>query len=84
MSLSAILEPSARIVKALTLADLADAAGISSSDIASFRPSEWRMLAQAAQTNRAPSQRTRELVTAMLRRREAARVLLARLTALQY
>jgi hypothetical protein len=36
-------EPAARIVKALTYADLLDAAGISSSDAATMHPAEWRL-----------------------------------------
>jgi hypothetical protein len=83
VSPAAILEPSARIVKALTLAVLADAAGISSSDVASFHPSEWRMLAKAAQTKRAPSPQTCGLVADLLRRRETARALLAGVKLLQ-
>jgi hypothetical protein len=76
-------EPAARIVKALTFADLLDAAGIGASDVANLSAAEWRMLAQAAQTNRVPSPKTRELVTDLLRRRAAARALLAGMKILQ-
>jgi hypothetical protein len=70
-------QPVARIVKALALADLLDAAGIGASDAATMHPGEWRLLAQAAQSHRPPSEQTRELVLEFLRRREAARTALA-------
>jgi hypothetical protein len=75
---AAISEPAARIVKALTLADLMDAAGISAADAATMHPGEWRIVARAANTPREPSERTRELVTALLQRREAARAMFAK------
>jgi hypothetical protein len=72
-------QPPARIVRALTLADLLDAAGISAADAATFHPREWRMLAKAASSTRIPSEQTRGLVVDLdfLRRREAIRAMFA-------
>ncbi len=72
-----VFEPRARIVRAITLADLLDAAGITAEDAATMHPGEWRLLAEAAQVPKLPSERTRELVTTLLQRREAARAMLA-------
>jgi len=72
-----VFEPHARIVRAIALADLLDAAGISASDAGTMHPPEWRLVARAAGTNRIPSEQTRELVAMLLQRREAARALLA-------
>lgn len=72
-----VFEPSARILRALAMADLLDAAGISSADVASLHPAEWRMAVEAAQSNRVPSEQTRALVVDLLRRPEAARAIVA-------
>ena len=73
MAASIAFTPPARIIRALTLADLLDAAGIAASDAATMHPAEWRMLAQAGRTP-IPSQTTREMVVTLLSRRESVRI----------
>jgi hypothetical protein len=73
-----MLHPAARLLKAVSLTDYLQAAGISSSRAALMDESEWSMLATAAAV-RIPSGETRNLVLSMLRAREEARKNLARL-----
>jgi hypothetical protein len=64
--------PPARIWRALTFADLLDAAGIASISVEAMDSAEWAGLATAAGV-RAPRPETRNLTVTILRRRELAR-----------
>lgn len=64
--------PTARIMKALALADLLDAADIGSDSAETMDLPAWILLARAARV-RAPSPRTRALVLTLLQLRAAAR-----------
>jgi len=64
--------PSARIWRALALADLLDAAGIASFSAEAMDALEWQALAKAASA-RQPSPETRALTIFLLRRRETVR-----------
>jgi hypothetical protein len=69
------LELAGRFAKAVALADIADAAGITSDDAALLDAREWRMLAQAARVND-PSRKTQALTISMLNSRLRARLAL--------
>jgi hypothetical protein len=72
-----MVEGEARFEKALRMADLIDAAGIKSEQVAEFQPEQWQQAAAAAHVKR-PSPATQARVLAMLRNRENARDLLRR------
>jgi hypothetical protein len=71
--------PLGRIWRALELADLLDASGITSASVTSMDDSQWGMLASAAGC-RTPSLITRNLIIDMLRNREDVRKTLERRT----
>jgi hypothetical protein len=64
--------PPARIWRALTFADLLDAAGICSISVSAMDAAEWTALASAAGVH-APSPETCNLTVTILRRREEIR-----------
>jgi hypothetical protein len=72
MATSKPYTPPARIWRALTFADLLDAAGIASLSVSAMSHSEWTVLAAAAGL-RVPSPETCALTVTILRRREDAR-----------
>jgi hypothetical protein len=65
-------EPASRFVKALALADIADAAGLTPADTALLDEREWDLLAAAARTKK-PSPQTQRLTILMLQSRTEAR-----------
>jgi hypothetical protein len=69
-------EDGARLIKAIALADLLDAARIRSRRAATMDANEWALLAVAARVNE-PSLTTRQAVISMLEGRERARKALA-------
>ena len=62
--------PMGRVWRALQLADMLDASGITSASGTSMDDAQWCMLATAAGIRRIPSLLTRNLTTDMLRSRE--------------
>lgn len=62
----------ARVMKAITLADYLDGAGIRSRRAARMELTQWAMLAQAAAVHE-PSDETRALTLSLLRTREDVR-----------
>jgi len=64
--------PPARIWRALTFADLLDAAGIASISVSAMDAAEWAALATAAGVH-TPSAETCDLTVTILRRRESVR-----------
>lgn len=72
-----MVEAEARLVKAIQLVDILDAAGITSEQVARFEPEHWHQAAAAPRV-RPPSTQTQERVLIILRNREAARKLLRR------
>ena len=73
----AMVEGEARFEKALRMADLIDAAGIKSQQVAEFQPEHWQQAAAAARV-KCPSPATQARVLGILRNRENARDLLRR------